>query len=363
MTSHVHYQRGSEWRKWDLHIHSPGTKKNDGFRPAAPSMWDQYCQKLESSDVNVFGITDYFSADGYFNTVREFQARHPQSTKVLFPNIELSTNEVINKQREEVNLHIIFNPGCADKCALFLSYLQLTTTDAKERNLTAAELTSQDDYDRAMTSRQFIRDALVRTFGPKADLIEHVLIFAAINNDGIRPERGAKRKAALSDEYDKFCHGFFGNSQNTEFFLDSERLESGDEIEPKPVVAGSDAHSLKDLDEWLGKMVPRAGAIFKQCTWIKADPTFEGLKQIIFEPRGRVLIGEEPEIESKVRSSPRRYLKELRIDRASGYAGRFGAWFSKERIEFNKELVAVIGNKGSGKSALTDWSCPVSVDG
>lgn len=23
--------RGSEWRKWDLHIHTPGTAKNDQY--------------------------------------------------------------------------------------------------------------------------------------------------------------------------------------------------------------------------------------------------------------------------------------------------------------------------------------------
>ena len=27
------FPRGSEWRKWDLHIHPPGTKLNDGYEP------------------------------------------------------------------------------------------------------------------------------------------------------------------------------------------------------------------------------------------------------------------------------------------------------------------------------------------
>jgi hypothetical protein len=25
------YTKGSRWRRWDLHIHTPGTKKNDQF--------------------------------------------------------------------------------------------------------------------------------------------------------------------------------------------------------------------------------------------------------------------------------------------------------------------------------------------
>lgn len=25
------YLRGSEWRRWDLHVHTPGTNKNDQY--------------------------------------------------------------------------------------------------------------------------------------------------------------------------------------------------------------------------------------------------------------------------------------------------------------------------------------------
>ena len=35
---HLPYQRGSEWRKWDLHIHTPGTARED----------IQICQSRES---------------------------------------------------------------------------------------------------------------------------------------------------------------------------------------------------------------------------------------------------------------------------------------------------------------------------
>ena len=349
------YPRGSQWRKWDLHIHSPGTKKNDGYKGTAENTWDEYCKRIEGSDVQVFGITDYFSADGYLNTVREFRRRFAASIKTFFANIELCTNDVVNKQREEVNLHVVFNPSVpAEKIKEFLSRLKLNTTDTNDRNFTAAQMKSESDFERVTTTREFIKEALDLTFGSKAELTDHLLIFTAINNDGIRTERGAKRKAEISDELDKFSHGFFGNSNNTAYYLDPERLESGDETEAKPVVAGCDAHSLKDIDDWLGKVLLRDGQLFKQSTWIKADPTFEGLKQIIYEPAGRVFIGEEPEIESRVRNNPRRYLKSLHLDQVAGYGGRFGSWFKDERIELNKELIAVIGNKGSGKSALAD---------
>jgi ABC-type lipoprotein export system ATPase subunit/uncharacterized protein (UPF0335 family) len=349
------YPRGSEWRKWDLHIHSPGTKKNDGYKGSTGNIWDEYCKRIEDSDVQVFGITDYFSADGYFNTINEFRKRYARSTKTFFPNIELCTNDVVNKPREEVNLHAIFNSSVSsEKIKEFLSNLKTNSTNSSGRNFTAAELKSKTDFEQTTTTREFIKETLDRTFGAKAELTDYLLIITAINNDGIRAERGAKRKATISDELDKFSDGFFGNSNNTAYYLDPKRLESGDRTEAKPVVAGSDAHSLKDLDDWLGKVLLRDGQLFKQSTWIKADPTFEGLKQIIFEPADRVFIGDEPEIETQVRNNPRRYLKTLHVRQIEGYGGRFGSWFKDERIELNKELVAVIGNKGSGKSAFTD---------
>ena len=58
--------RGSEWRKWDLHIHTPETAKNDQF--GNPQIaWPKYIQALEESDISVFGITDYFSITNYLN--------------------------------------------------------------------------------------------------------------------------------------------------------------------------------------------------------------------------------------------------------------------------------------------------------
>lgn len=47
-----------------------------------------------------------------------------------------------------------------------------------------------------------------------------------------------------------------------------------------PCIHGSDAHLLDDICK----------PDLDRYTWIKADPTFEGLKQIIYEPDGRVQI-------------------------------------------------------------------------
>jgi hypothetical protein len=52
---------GSEWRRWDLHVHTPDTALNNQFGD-----WDAYLAAIEAqSDVKVLGVTDYMSIENY----------------------------------------------------------------------------------------------------------------------------------------------------------------------------------------------------------------------------------------------------------------------------------------------------------
>ena len=342
-----------------MHLHAPGTKLNDQFSVDDGDLWDEYCRRLHDSDVVAFGITDYFSADGYFRTLAEFSARFPNSEKLFLANIELRTGDVVNRAQEEVNTHLLFNPFRSDYDTKIRTFLQLLKTSKTEseggRNIMASELTEKRHFEEATTTREYIREALEGTYGRDADLLDYILIITAANNDGIRPERGKKRKLLISDEIDKFSDGFFGNATNVDYYLDCKRGEDQSEyFDPKPVLSGCDAHSLDELDERLGQVVSNSDGIVLEPTWIKADLTFEGLKQIIFEPQNRVLICEEPEIERRVRENKTKYIDALHVTCIDGYQGQHGTWFDDEKILLGKELVAIIGNKGSGKSAVTD---------
>ena len=47
------YPRGSEWRRWALHVHAPGTLLNDQFGD-----WDEYLTAIEAQDqVRVMAVT------------------------------------------------------------------------------------------------------------------------------------------------------------------------------------------------------------------------------------------------------------------------------------------------------------------
>lgn len=341
------WPRGSEWRTWDLHLHSPGTKLADQYK-ADGKEWDIYCKKLQDSGVAAFGITDYFSTDGYFATVREFRERYSDASKAFFPNIELRTGDVVNKAQEEVNVHLIFNPfrtGFEERMATFLQLLKTNKTVGDGRHVKACELKTAKDFAEATTSREFIRSALEEVFGKSADFSLDVLIVVAANNDGLRPERGKQRKALITDELDKFSHGFFGNSGNVDYYLDKSRYENKEETAtPKPTLSGSDAHSFQDLDKKLGRATyDDSGKLVFEPTWIRADPTFEGLKQVLYEPGSRVHIGATP----PVYQDQSRVINSVQISRADG-------WFDEVVIPLNSGLVSVIGKKGSGKSALAE---------
>lgn len=108
----------------------------------------------------------------------------------------------------------------------------------------------------------------------------------------------------------------------------------------------SDAHSF-------------ANASTKDClgnckTWIKADPTFEGLKQILFEPEDRVCICD---------SKPEYKYDYDVIDRVE--LNSANTWH--QTIYLNQNLNSIIGGRSTGKSTLlaslaASFNCADDVD-
>ncbi len=78
-------------------------------------------------------------------------------------------------------------------------------------------------------------------------------------------------------------------------------------------------------------------------TWIKANPTFEGLRQIIFEPE-RIKIQEQ----NPNTKEPYNVIKSVRfIDESDR--------FTNEKIYLNPDLNTIIGGKSTGKSLLLHY--------
>jgi ABC-type cobalamin/Fe3+-siderophores transport system ATPase subunit len=344
------YPRGSEWRKWDLHLHAPSTKLDDKYKTEdGTNVLDRFCDVLEKSDVSVFGITDYFSYESFDSFIKRFFEKYPESKKKFFFNLELRLNETVNAGLEEVNIHLIFNPKSLSEINKFLSKLSVVKTTKNGTPVMCSDLKSKEDYESATVTRDSIDIAFEQTFGPKALRQDCFLVITAANNDGLRPGRGKKRKEGICDEIDKFSDGFFGGIQNIEYYLRIDRLEDKElEAVKKPVFSGSDTHSFDDIETFLGKRFlkendidgKKTEVIEKDITWIKSDPTFDGLKQTFYEPENneRIKIGLiEPDLKDDFK-----VIRKIKFNSVD---------FPTE-IEFNNNLCSIIGSRSSGKSAL-----------
>src|SRR5690606_3458749 len=76
----------------------------------------------------------------------------------------------------------------------------------------------------------------------------------------------------------------------------------------KPCIKGSDSHNVNDE---LGKLKDENSQPTNKYCWIKADPTFNGLRQIINEPEDRVFIGRVPPKMEEVQNNSTRYLSSV----------------------------------------------------
>ena len=126
MADNSQYNRGSEWRKWDLHIHTKGTNKNDLF---TSSSFEEFCitlfKKAIENNITVIGITDYFSIENYkkvksfidgvdnFKVNEQVVFSEEEIKKIkqilILPNIELRMMPSTDSGRL-INLHCLFNP-------------------------------------------------------------------------------------------------------------------------------------------------------------------------------------------------------------------------------------------------------------
>ncbi len=109
-----------------------------------------------------------------------------------------------------------------------------------------------------------------------------------------------------------------------------------------PCIKGSDSHKINYP---FGRLKDHNSQPIKKYCWIKADPTFEGLKQIIYEPEDRIYIGRE---------DPAQFRHTV-ID-SFNISTKNEKFFLKKfgNIYFSPGLNCIIGPRGSGKSTLLD---------
>ena len=377
------YPLGSEWRRWDLHIHTKDTNKNDNFNSTT---FEDYCstlfKKAFEKGIAVIGITDYFSIDNYIKALEyqcDIEKKGGFTTEekdyikniLLLPNVELRMIPVTDS-RQLVNIHCIFNPEIVKNLDNeFFNEIKHSAGSGSEfplnRNgltLLGASLdkTLVDDlakYKKGVENFIVTHERLQKLYDTNKNFKENVIIVVSNSSkDGASAfqkhfELFENTDAGSLDGLRKAIYSlsnaiFSSNPNDISYFLGEKVDDVSTVIDKcgslKPCIHGSDAHCEDDLFE------PKE----KRYCWIKADPTFDGLKQIIYEPDSRVYIGESPELIERVKNNKTQYIDSLNIRQKKDKKAKFGTWFDNITIPFNKGLVTIIGNKGSGKSAISD---------
>ena len=354
----MEWQRGAEWRKWDLHVHSPASHNFSGD-------WNQFIIQVGNADCDVIGINDYFSIAGYKEILRRLkdpgapdggnkpyrEALEKLKEKTLLPVVECRMNNVVLdkklKSGTRINFHLVFSPEVSpDDVETFVKSLKVKGTSIGSRYHDAKFLLEEVSVNFDETREQLRGDG---TFA------DRFLIWIPYDEyggiDPINPSTDTLFKEGLVYQADILGSS---NKKQADFFLWKSSDFTEDQYRKwfgrrKPCIKGSDSHNVNDE---LGKLKDHLSKPTEKYCWIKADPTFNGLRQIINEPEDRIYIGRLPPKMNEVRLHPTRYLSHIHIRKAAE-AETDEVWFDC-RIPLNFDMVAIIGNKGTGKSALAD---------
>jgi hypothetical protein len=356
--------QGSTWHIWDFHLHTPCSILNNQFGdPDDDATWDRYIDAIETkateTGIAAIGITDYFTIEGY-KRVRQYQQEGRLQNLLIFPNIEFRVDTLIERRR--LNVHVFFSPDVPPNHIEehFLHDLDFVHENdpfqpplmrkLKLSNLKdfGATLREQHEPFRNRSSIEIgCMNATVKLDHIKQRLDEdgrffrmHLLVLAdedtsLMDWDG---QDHATRKQLL-----QMSHVIFSSNAGTREFCLGKRHGSAEEYVAefkslKPCIWGCDSHGFEQRF-----LEPDEG---RYC-WIKSEVSWEGLRQILYEPQDRV------RIQPRNPESPKSFftLESIQID---GTQVNDALRIDDLNIQLNPNLVALIGGRGSGKTALLD---------
>ena len=127
------YSRGSEWRQWDLHLHSPASFHWGGEQFGADDarndqLLDEMIAAINEAPPAVFALMDYWTFDGWFALKQRLAAPGaPVLAKTVFPGIELRLAAPMDAR---LNAHAVFSDEINDQHLRdFSSRLRLELTN------------------------------------------------------------------------------------------------------------------------------------------------------------------------------------------------------------------------------------------
>lgn len=374
---------GSLWRKWDLHVHTPYSILNNQFGDSKnEKTWDSYVYNLFTKAIKngicAIGLTDYFSIKGYLK-VKEILSDKNRILNIfhseirddssylekimnilLLPNIEFRSDTCINtgKKDSKLQFHVIFSDKI-DPNLILGSFLNQLSIETAIGNNTAKYSLSEESLEAfgkecLKNVHELSGSALFNgykmcfvSFDKVNNLLRENLLFkdkyliGAVEEDATEINWASQASPIRKKLFSLSDFVFCSNPKSIKWYSSDACVEKLDN--KKPCLWGSDSHSIEDLF---------VTSLNRQC-WIKCDPTFKGLLESTYSSSflNRIYIGDEP-VELQESNSRKSYTIKG-VDICNNGVLPKEKWFDAH-LKINPFMCTIIGNKGSGKSALTD---------
>lgn len=350
--------RGSEWRIWDLHVHTPLSLEHNYQSSHGEDVWDKYIDALENlpDDIKVLGINDYLFIDGYRKILYYKKQGRLSNIDLILPVIEFRLSKFCgNEKFKRINYHIIFSneltpeqiqqqflnaltahyklsPDCTQQWGGVISMDSIKDLGVRIINSVPEDIRKnygsplKEGFNNLNLELSVIKKAL-----SNANHIFEGKFITAIgktewedfkwNDNSI-----AEKKSIIND-----VDIVFTAAKDIESF-DKSKRKLHEQAVNELLLDCSDAHSFADQTD----LKDRLG----NCkTWIKADTTFEGLKQILFEPEDRVRIQMTKPDEKNIYQ----VIDSITLDEEEFWRGE---------IFLNPNLNTIVGGRSTGKSSL-----------
>ncbi|MFE0528100.1 TrlF family AAA-like ATPase [Micromonospora parva] len=362
------FERGTEWRMWDLHVHTPESLHH---RYSGADPWDRFLTELAAlpPDLSVIGINDYWFLDGYERVRREFDSGRLPNLVAVLPVLEIRCDNFggTDGKLRRINLHFICDPTLPVEVIktqligpLRPTY-RLRDDDPYQEWSQAVSLESMGDLGAKIKGQ--VPESELPRFGSdrqegfnsicvpfdravnavrRNSLLESRVILAVGKTEWAsikwNDQSIATKKTLLNT-----ADAVFTAAASREEFMASRAALAEKRVNSK-LIDCSDAHSWTASSE-----KDRLGNCL---TWINADPTFKGLRHALREYDHRVTVAPRPAVLDRVATKPDSIIDRVSIRKKGDHAdgpSLFGC-----EIPLNPGFTVVLGNKGQGKSALLD---------
>ena len=310
---------GSNWGKWDLHIHS---NASDGKNNPT-----EIINKAKDSGIDVIALTDHHTVDN----IDEIKRIGKEQGITVISGIEFRT------ENGKKSVHIIglfpdqYNGIILDQEALYdnvLAPLGLSRANIRKAGREDNQALDDDnaykkgllkvavDFRNASNKIREFGGIVTVHAGGKSNSIDVEMQHEGTGGSNVSElvDSLGPVKQELMEKYVDICE--VRKASEAKFYL----KQFG-----KPSIAASDAHKINE--------------IARNYVWIKGETTFEGLQQIIYEPEIRTRI----QVNRPDDKSDYNVIESLEINETS---------FKKQIIPFNEGLNSIIGGRSSGKSIL-----------